>query len=244
MSENDTRLLMVGGPGMRTAYYIEGVEVSAEEYAKHATERAEAAEQRASEAEGLLREVGKTLSAASSCWGREVFDVGVGQHVANEALKIEAHLAAAPVPELRVDSVGTCSRCGYEGPGPAHDCKPAPVPPEPEALREARKLLQMVWDDQCTCGCTCGCPDDKSDVYISRWLTRYGGTEGALDYERSPEEQAAFDAESEQVRSELRGTAGGGADGPQTKGVHICASPEKCWFCRCAAGSDTEGSDG
>lgn len=23
---------------------------------------------------------------------------------------------------LRVDSIGKCTRCGYEGPGPAHDC--------------------------------------------------------------------------------------------------------------------------
>ncbi len=26
---------------------------------------------------------------------------------------------------LRVNSIGTCTRCGYEGPGPAHDCKGA-----------------------------------------------------------------------------------------------------------------------
>lgn len=33
------------------------------------------------------------------------------------------------VPErtrVRVDSIGACKLCDYEGPGPAHDCKPRP----------------------------------------------------------------------------------------------------------------------
>jgi hypothetical protein len=29
----------------------------------------------------------------------------------------------SPPEDLKVNSIGTCTRCGYHGPGPAHDCK-------------------------------------------------------------------------------------------------------------------------
>jgi len=59
MSENDTGLLMIGGPSMSTAYYIEGVEVSAEAYAKHVTAAL------STEREARLEDAA-TLSAASA----------------------------------------------------------------------------------------------------------------------------------------------------------------------------------
>ncbi len=43
--------------------------------------------------------------------------------------------------EGRTDSVGRCRMCGYEGPGPSHDCSAAPdgtVDPAPRAKRRKR----------------------------------------------------------------------------------------------------------
>jgi hypothetical protein len=42
-------------------------------------------------------------------------------------------LPAQPAPEPKIDylptnSIGTCRRCGYHGPGPKHDCRPAGRP--------------------------------------------------------------------------------------------------------------------
>lgn len=51
------------------------------------------------------------------------------ERVANDA-KLVGHPAAKTFTkpqepqELRVDSIGKCSRCSYEGPGPMHDCRP------------------------------------------------------------------------------------------------------------------------
>jgi len=49
----------------------------------------------------------------------------------------------------RVDSVGRCSRCGYEGPGPRHDCPDPLVTPETLTdhaipLRRTHLTLQII----------------------------------------------------------------------------------------------------
>lgn len=44
-----------------------------------------------------------------------------------QLVEVAVGLRSAPEPEgspLRVDSIGTCARCGYHGPGPKHDCNP------------------------------------------------------------------------------------------------------------------------
>ena len=43
---------------------------------------------------------------------------------------------------MKVDSVGTCARCGYHGPGPKHDCRPTDA-----AVRSAACGPRATWDE-------------------------------------------------------------------------------------------------
>lgn len=61
---------------------------------------------------------------------------------------------------MPVNSIGTCARCGYHGPGPGHDCKPSVVASNPRG-----NIAPAVGADHCggldcctaTSFCKCRC---------------------------------------------------------------------------------------